>query len=266
MLVETLINDIEILNIKGFLVSLLIIGFFPFIISNFAKSDKFRLFFIILSIFFFMTTIDTSTTILHDQDIYIIIALIIPHIKYLFSLIDSSYTTLKYYVMNFYYLIITICYKTINFFRAIRRIYLKIKSFFGGAGSSKQKENTQEQRTEQKQEDFYNRYSNFYDDEEPKQNKSYYENKQQQQKKKTYKQQEDKTDSNDDIPNELKQFFSTNYYTILGLSTNDDFTTIKKQYRKLIHLYHPDKHLDNKDLYTQITVNLNKAYWYFKKN
>jgi hypothetical protein len=50
-----------------------------------------------------------------------------------------------------------------------------------------------------------------------------------------------------------------------NINTNDDFTTIKKQYRKLIHLYHPDKHLDNKVLYTQITVNLNKAYSYFKK-
>jgi len=62
-----------------------------------------------------------------------------------------------------------------------------------------------------------------------------------------------------------ERFFEGNYYTILGVQQGASFSEIKKAWKDLVNIYHPDRNPDNEILYTQITQKINEAYDYFKK-
>ncbi len=72
-------------------------------------------------------------------------------------------------------------------------------------------------------------------------------------------------DSSKNIDEEFKQFYSPSAYIVLGVSSEDDINTIKKTYRTLIRIYHPDINQDNIELYTEISQNINEAYEKLKK-
>ena len=52
----------------------------------------------------------------------------------------------------------------------------------------------------------------------------------------------------------------SNYYNILGIDKNATESQIKKAYRKLALKYHPDKHIDNKNIYENKFKQLSEAY------
>ena len=62
------------------------------------------------------------------------------------------------------------------------------------------------------------------------------------------------------VDDKYKQFYSSNPYEVLGVKTSDDFSIIKKSYRALVRIYHPDLNPQNIELFTEITQNLNNAY------
>jgi DnaJ-class molecular chaperone len=51
-----------------------------------------------------------------------------------------------------------------------------------------------------------------------------------------------------------------NFYRTLGLLNDADDVVIKAAYKALAQKYHPDKHKTDKDTYTQMMANLNKAF------
>lgn len=53
---------------------------------------------------------------------------------------------------------------------------------------------------------------------------------------------------------------SKNFYKTLGLLPHADDVVIKAAYKALAQKYHPDKNKANKELYTQVMVELNAAY------
>lgn len=58
------------------------------------------------------------------------------------------------------------------------------------------------------------------------------------------------------------------FYNALEVKKGDDFPTIKKSYRKMVKLYHPDLYTDNPDkqeLAQKVTLQINEAYTYFEK-
>jgi len=58
------------------------------------------------------------------------------------------------------------------------------------------------------------------------------------------------------------------YFSYLEMERTTDFDTIKKQYRKMMKKYHPDKFEGNdkqKKIAEQITRQLNEAYDYFER-
>ena len=59
---------------------------------------------------------------------------------------------------------------------------------------------------------------------------------------------------------EFSQFYNSSAYIVLGVSSDDDFQTIKKAYKKLVRKYHPDLNPDNIKFYTEITQHINEAY------
>lgn len=81
--------------------------------------------------------------------------------------------------------------------------------------------------------------------------------------KKIIKESEQKTSFNN------KQKNTKNYYNILGVTKNCDFTTIKKSYRNLMKEYHPDKIQklpeDKKKIFEEKSKDINEAYAYFQK-
>ena len=147
-----------------------------------------------------------------------------------------------------------------------------LKTFF--TTFSFKKEDYQEQSSyheysyEQKHEKFY---------EEPKQEekqKSYEEQKQEKQKnyhkeetksesnykKQSYTQHEEPKNEHKQVHGKFEQFYSASAYTILGVSADDDYKTIKSAYRKLLREYHPDLNPDNIEFYNEITQHINGAW------
>lgn len=50
-----------------------------------------------------------------------------------------------------------------------------------------------------------------------------------------------------------------------SISQNDDFSDIKKSYRVLVRIYHPDLNPDETEQYTETSQNINEAYSKLKK-
>jgi DnaJ-class molecular chaperone len=71
-----------------------------------------------------------------------------------------------------------------------------------------------------------------------------------------------RSEYNDSIKPEFKQFYSLDPFTVLGVSRSDSMKTITKHYRKLMFKYHPDR---NANEYTQIAQFINSAYDDVKK-
>lgn len=58
------------------------------------------------------------------------------------------------------------------------------------------------------------------------------------------------------------------YYNALEVKKGDDFATIKKSYRKLVKLYHPDLYTNEpakQEMAQKVTLQINEAYTYFEK-
>jgi len=76
--------------------------------------------------------------------------------------------------------------------------------------------------------------------------------------------------------NSYEKSYSTNnshldkekgYYKALELPVGSDFVTIKKAYRKLMKVYHPDLYHNDKEKFEmakEVSQQLNEAYVYFK--
>jgi DnaJ-domain-containing protein 1 len=281
--IDTLIKEFDTINLKAMLLVMVIYGIIPFLISRLAKSFIPRLVFFGIGVYGFVGCIDTSTAILLDLDFYIILGLIAPHILYMSKVAISLLIDLKNATVNYYYFMLTIYYKIINFFRAFKAFIKKMinvikgkEKFFNGKSKNSYRYQRQKNRYEKerakyhneeyqedsynysKEQEFYDRYSNFFNEDET-QNNNYHSNQSSNQNS-NYQQQNQYNGYRDEyhsnIVPELKQFYSLDPFTVLGLSINDDCSTIKKQYRTLAKKYHPDK---NGDKYTEIMKFINSA-------
>lgn len=259
-IISIIINEIKGLNLSILFVMLLYLVTAWFI-SKFAKRTFFRLFWIALGLFLIIESAKLSSHILYDIDTLLGIGFILPHFKFFFSWVYSIYNGIKMMSVNSYYFVMTIIFKFIRFFRWLYSIYKKIKSFFSKT------ENTNNQKEEYKE--YKRDYSNSHNKEKSNRKKQ-----EKQEENYSYNDSHNKKDYNtyekiksDDykIQDEFKQFFSTSAYIVLAVSTNDDFSVVKKKYRKLIGIYHPDLNPDDIELYTKISQNINEAYEKMKK-
>lgn len=234
-------------------IPIIVVIAFAWYISQFAKATIPRLIFVSFGAYF---AILGAT----EFDKLIGIGFVLPHLKFFFEWILDIFESFKRGTIDTYYTLLTIYYKTRNLFIRIYRFFrgFKTKSKkeqqdyyqkqdyreYEDFGQSSQNENRKEQRQEYREESYEEQdsYSNY---EEPKQ--SYQE------------------ETHDDIPSEYKQFFSSSYYEVLGVGVDEEFSSIKKKFRKLQRQYHPDLNIDETELFTKISQNLNQAYEYFEK-
>lgn len=56
------------------------------------------------------------------------------------------------------------------------------------------------------------------------------------------------------------------YYALLGLSANCDDTEIRNRHKKLLQIFHPDRHTEDRDWFTERAERLNEAYAYLRKH
>lgn len=227
---------------------------FAWYISHFSKATIPRLLFVSFGAYF---AILGAT----EFDRLIGIGLVLPHVKFFFEWIIDILDSFRRGTLDLYYSFLTVYYKTRNFFIRIHRFFSNKKSKsnkeqkdyyqkqdyrdYEDFGKSSQNENRKKQRQEQREQQ--DNYSNY---EEPNQE---YSNSQQEER------------GEDNIASEYKQFFSSSYYEVLGVTPDDDFDTIKKKFRSLQRQYHPDLNMDKSEFYTKISQNLNKSYEYFEK-
>lgn len=260
-----LLNEVRTLNIDN-LIMIVIVFSLVYWISNKLKRSFFRIFVFIIGVLLIKET--NKADILLNEDIVIAVALIIPQIKFIFSFILGILNTIKVMTSNTYFFFISIYYKIVRFFRWIIDILLIIKSFFA---RTKKEENSSYNNEEQsnydysKQENTYsskNSRNDFKNDEYEKRKQRQYDN---------FRNSSNETweepikDEYEHIADELKRFYSSSAYIILGVSENDIFPEIKKTYRSLIGIYHPDLNPNNIELYTEISQNINEAYSKLKK-
>ena len=240
---EQLISEITSMDLPNFIfISLLF--YVPFYFSKKAQTLFFHLLYSGFGIYMIFTSNDTR--IIYDIKVIVGLGLLIPQISFLRWFIPYSIQTIKMMTSNTYYFFITIYYKTIRFIKWLKSIPDLIKIFFTNFSFKKFSESKNDY--EEYQYNYQNKQKKekFYKEEETK---SFNEEKQEsyQESKKDY--------------GEYERFYSDSAYIVLGVSSDDDFNpTIKKAYRKLVRIYHPDVNPDNIKQATEITQLLNNAY------
>jgi len=229
-------------------IPIVVIVAFGWYISHFAKAIIPRLLFFIFGAYF---AILGKT----EFDHLLGLGFLLPHVKFFFAWVRDILTGFKRGTLDFYYSVLTIYYKTRNFF-------IRIHRFFNGKKS----------KSNNKQKDYYQKQDHRdYEDFGQSSNNQERKQQRQEQREQENNSQKDSYDSyqeevvEDGIADEYKQFFSSSYYEVLGVAPDDDFKTIKKKFRNLQRQYHPDYNMDKAEFYTKISQNLNKSYEYFQK-
>ena len=241
-IIDTIINILNVLpqNIKNLNLTVLInavviYGFFYFI-SRWFKAYILRLLLFLIGLHFVLNACNTSY-ILFNVDFYGGLGLLTPHIE----IVELTYLIIKEKILFIYDQIVALILLIIKPFLFIYKLIYKFIVFF----KEKKRKNHDNQKQE-KQKDNFKQQKNYYKEEnnykhEYKSNKNY-------KKEKTVS----RWDSNDP-------------YEVLGIDKTATKQEIKKAYRNLSKIYHPDLTLTKKEEYTKIFQKINWAYQQLKK-
>ncbi len=258
--IQILSND-NILNLSWVAYCVLALVFFvPFFISKWFKWIGFRIILVIFGLAFLSDW--GQVTITRDFNFLIGIALITPHIKYFFDLVKDTlfnifmfflalFIQLKNATVNTYFFFITIYYKILRLINWFVNIFIFLKAFI---------ETFSERFKTKEQNQNYQDYSNKSEYKEEKQNSNNEKAYEDFKKSHGYQESKKEESTKQKVDDKYKQFYSSNPYEVLGVKPSDDFSIIKKSYRALIRIYHPDLNPQDIEFFTEITQNLNNAY------
>ena len=135
-----------------------------------------------------------------------------------------------------------------------------LKTFFTTFSFKKE---TYEEQDSQQDYSYEEKHQKFYEEPKQEEQKSYQKEESKsksQYKEQSYTKQEKPKSEPKKEHGEFDQFYSKSAYTVLGVSTDDDYKTIKKEYKRLVRVYHPDLNPDNIKLYNEITQLINGAW------
>jgi len=277
--IETILQELQSLSMNALIQIILIFAVFYWLSKKFQR-PFFRIVIILIS-FFLIINVEKGSIIVNIA-IIIGVAILIPHIPFIFSTITNILYSIKMMTSNTYFFFVSIYYKIIRFFNWIINIFLTIKGFFFRAKKEESSSNSNHEQKEYSYEknesssSSNNSYSNYekdnrkqrqYEDFRNSNSNNEYSSYENNESNQSYESNEtyEKVEDNENISDEFKRFYSSSAYIILGVSENDDFSHIKKSYRALVSIYHPDRNLDEIELYTEITQNINSAYDKLKK-
>ena len=114
--------------------------------------------------------------------------------------------------------------------------------------------------SQKEQKQNYQEYSSKSEYKEEKQNSNNEKAYEDFKKSHGYKESKKEESTKQKVDEKYKQFYSSSPYEVLGVKPSDDFSIIKKSYRALVRIYHPDLNPHDIELFTEITQNLNNAY------
>ncbi len=243
-------------------VGILLVIFVASYFSNHAKSGFARIITFLIGLFLTLSTPTSGWN-------FIGVGMILPHLKFTFNYVQVQLFILKQIGVDGYYLYLSVYYKTINFFKWIIGLFIAVKNFnFQEFKQSfkKEKHEFNYEKYEQKQREYSSFEENKFYDETQQQKRQ--EQQQKYQKKQEYSQSNKQSHSSQNNSNQQRksssssnsQFDSSDPFSILGVSRDDDLKTIKKAKNKLMKKYHPDVNPDNIEEATVISQKINKAY------
>lgn len=61
-------------------------------------------------------------------------------------------------------------------------------------------------------------------------------------------------------------FDRDDYYRLLGLTPDCDFSAIRARHKQLLQIFHPDRHTEDRDWFTERAEQLNRAYAYLREH
>lgn len=250
-LVDQFIAELSHMDLKNFIVVALLF-YVPFHFSKKAETLFFHLLYSFFGIYLLLTMEDIR--VIYDLKMLVGLGLLIPQISFIIYFTKDMIETIKAMSANTYYFSVTLYYKILRFIHWVQSVINILKMFFEANSSKQQEDNrSQKENNYQKQEE---KYSGF----QQKQEKKEEEAKSSKSEQNGYQQQETSKRETKRDYGAFERFYDDNAYVVLGVSSNDDFRTIKKAYRTLVRQYHPDLNLDKAKQYTEIVQNLNHAY------
>ena len=228
-----------------------------YFISRWFKAYIIRVILFILGVSLFYDVMGRSH-IITSVDFYISIALFVPHI----SMVELTYLIIKERTLFLVDRTIEIFLLLISPFIWVYEKILNIFQFFKSKQEERENKKAEQEyykeefrreqeRAYQKEQEKYNQQDKQRQQEEQERT----DNKKQYRYKKKEKQQQPKEE-----PKSYSRWDSSNPYEVLGISENSTKQEIKKAYRNLAKIYHPDLTFSKKEEYTIILQKINKAY------
>lgn len=222
-------------------------------ISNFFKWAPFRIV-ILLIAYAIISDILTHDVILFNLDLYIGLGMIYPHVKFVHILAYRIW----YGLVDLYEKLKDILYAVSRPFVFLYFQFVRLKAYYDSRSQQKHYSGGNEQNYQE----F--RQNGFKDDyRRSEQQQQQYHQREEQSSRKEEKRKSD--ESQQEPKNETSRWDSHDPYVVLGLSKTATPEEIKKQYRKLQKLYHPDLTQTKKEEYTRISQQINAAYAKLKK-
>jgi len=243
MMIDTLgviFNDFNNASM-GLLIVAAVTFAISYAISAFFKWAVFRIIILLIS-FSILSQVLQQKVILFDLDLYIALGMAAPHLKFAHILAYRIW----YALVGYYYKIRRSFIALYEFFLRLYRAYLSAKAYFGEKKSRwEQRKNS---RSQSRQEEFKHSYQKQEQRQEYRESRR--EERSRYQEQKSYEHKDESTsrwDSNDP-------------YLILDIARTATAQEIKRQYRKLQKIYHPDLTQSHIEEYTHIAQRLNYAY------
>lgn len=258
-------NIIEIVpkEIQMFNLNMLIAGalwFFAFyFISRWTKSYIIRLILLILGISV-LWEVTAKSHILTNVDFYLGLGLLLPQIE----IIEASYLMLREKTIATYESIISFLQLLISPFVWLYARFKYLNEYFKAKQETRQEQNNYSQEFRQRQYDEYKKEQAQRDEkerqEQKRQQREYQEQKRQEQEK--ARQEYQKQQAKQQQTNKHPRWDSSDPYEVLDIPRTTSKDEIKKKYRALCNLYHPDKTQDpdKKIKNKKIMQNINAAY------
>jgi DnaJ-domain-containing protein 1 len=232
-----------------------------YFMSRWFKAYIIRVVLFILGITLFYDVMGRSH-ITTSVDFYISIALFVPHI----SMVELTYLIIRERTLFLIDKVIEIFHFIVSPFVWVFHKISNVFQFF----QTKQEQRSQEKaKKDYYEEEFKREQERAYEEEQKKyssqdkqrQDEEYerLENK----KKYSYKKKE-KREQPKEEPKTYSRWDSSNPYEVLGISENSSKQAIKKAYRNLAKIYHPDLTFTKVEEYTVILQKINWAYGVLK--
>ncbi len=274
-LIEHIISVVSYELKTANLSEILYIGIIEFAVfyyfSKFAKNIIFKTLIFFFALYTLFGTVQDNT-ILTEPFVFATLGLMAPHFN-IFSLLIR-------YIQKLFIFLKTLFVSFLNYistpFRYLKKILEKITSFFSKKQESKQnnyeQEKTYENYFHENKNEKYEKQKSDYFKEKQRQKKQEEQEKKQQDERRKKKQQEQnnyqnknkqkdkKTYSSNSHKKTYSRWDSSNAYEVLGVSQNATQQEIKKAFRDLAKIYHPDLTQNNKDEHKIIFQKINNAY------